>query len=184
MNPQIKILLYGSNLWYFGEGMLGPLFAVFAQRIGGNILQLTTAWAIYLIVMGVMIIIFGKMSDRRDAAKLMVAGYALNAIFTFGYLFVTSPYQLFIVQAGLGAAYALAVPTWLTLYGKFEDPGREGSEWGLVTGEGRIVTGIAIIIGGLIVTYASFTALFVVMGCLQVVAALYQARILRYTNPS
>lgn len=180
MNEQAKILLYGSNLWYFGEGMFGPLFAVFAQRVGGNILQLTVAWAVYLIVMGVIMIIIGKVSDRRDAAKLLIAGCALNALFTFGYLFVSSPTQLFIVQAGLGAAYAFASPTWLSLYGKAEDKGREGLEWGLVTGEGKILTGLAIILGGLIVTYFSFTVLFLVMGTIQVIATLYQSKILRF----
>lgn len=39
------ILLWSSNLWALGEGMLGPLFAVFAQRIGGNILDITWAWS-------------------------------------------------------------------------------------------------------------------------------------------
>ena len=32
-----RILLIADNLWYFGEGMLGPLFAIFAQKIGGDI---------------------------------------------------------------------------------------------------------------------------------------------------
>lgn len=31
-----------------GEGMPDPLFAVFAQRIGGKILDITWAWAIQL----------------------------------------------------------------------------------------------------------------------------------------
>ena len=40
-----------------GEGMLGPLFAVFAQRIGGNILDITWAWAIYLGMTGILTIV-------------------------------------------------------------------------------------------------------------------------------
>ncbi|MEA2006933.1 MAG: hypothetical protein U9O20_02115 [Patescibacteria group bacterium] len=35
-----KILLFGNNLWSLGEGMPGPLFAVFSQRLGGNILDI------------------------------------------------------------------------------------------------------------------------------------------------
>jgi hypothetical protein len=41
-----RLLLWISNLWSFGEGMLGPLFAVFAQHVGGNVLDITWAWAI------------------------------------------------------------------------------------------------------------------------------------------
>ena len=36
LNKNLKILLYGGNIWYFAEGMLGPLFAVFTERIGGG----------------------------------------------------------------------------------------------------------------------------------------------------
>ena len=29
----------GANIWYFGEGMMGPLFAVFTDRVGGDTLS-------------------------------------------------------------------------------------------------------------------------------------------------
>jgi hypothetical protein len=45
MNRFTKVLMTGSLLWYFGDGMLGPLFVVFAERIGGNILEIAWAWA-------------------------------------------------------------------------------------------------------------------------------------------
>lgn len=160
--------------------MFGPLFAVFAQRIGGSLLDIVWAWSAYLIVTGILTILIGRFSDRGlSKEKLMVAGYALNAVFTFGYLFVSSPLQLLMVQIGLGVAVALAYPTWEALYAKYEDKRNAGYEWGLASGEYRLVTGVAIVMGGLIVTYASFQALFLVMGVIQVVAALYQAQILR-----
>ena len=31
-----KILLIASSLWYFGEGLFGPLFAIYAEKIGGD----------------------------------------------------------------------------------------------------------------------------------------------------
>src|SRR3990167_2426171 len=114
LNKNSRILLYGSNIWYFGEGMLGPLFAVFTERIGGDILDISWAWATYLIITGILYIVVGKYIDgKHSKSKVMVFGYALNAIFTFSFLFVSSPWHLFIVQAGLGVAAAMATPTWL-----------------------------------------------------------------------
>ena len=108
-----KVLLYGANIWYFGEGMFGPFFAVFAERVGGDILDITWAWAIYLIVMGSMNILVGKVVDsRKSNEEVMIVGYALNAFFTFGYLFVTTPSGLFLVQGGLGIAAPPPTPTW------------------------------------------------------------------------
>lgn len=75
-----KILLLGANIWYFAEGMLGPLFAVFAQKIGGDILDITWAWATYLIITGILYILFGKLFNGREGKeKIMVFGYLLNA---------------------------------------------------------------------------------------------------------
>ena len=94
LNKKERILLYGSNLWYLGAGMLGPLFAIFAERVGGDIFDITSAWATYLIVSGLLIIFVGKVSDKTNKKKLVLAGYILNALFTFGYLFVDNPLKL------------------------------------------------------------------------------------------
>jgi MFS family permease len=179
LNRNLKLLLYGSNLWYLGEGMLGPLFAVFAQRIGGNVLDIAWAWAAYLIVTGLFIILIGKLSDGSfSKERMMVLGYALNALFTFAYLLVRTPLHLLLVQAGLGIAFALATPTWYALYAKHEDHRHAGTIWGLAVGEAFLLRGAAIIAGGLIVNTLSFTALFLTMGTIQVIAAIYQAQIL------
>jgi MFS family permease len=175
-----KILLFGSSLWLLGEGMLGPFFALFTERIGGNILDISWAWAIYLIITGFFSVIIGQISDRINKAKIMIFGYALNAISTFGYLWVSNIDQLFIVQIGLGLSLALATPTWNALYADDEDPNHSGFVWGLADGDYRFVSGIAILLGGAIIYYFSFQTLFLTMGTIQTLAALYQLRILGY----
>lgn len=180
LKKQEKILLIGSNIWSFADGMLGPLLAVFTSRIGGDILEISWAWAIYLFVTGVMVIVVGKVSDRYySKEKLMVVGYALTTVFTFSYIFVKSPMHLFLVQAGLGIALALCNPTWLALYDQYSDKKNDGYIWALSDGQTKMVTAVAILIGGTIVRFSSFTALFVAMGIIQLIATLYQAQILR-----
>jgi len=182
LNKKERILLWSSNLWLLSDGMLGPLFAVFAERVGGNVLDISWAWAIYLMVTGIGVIIVGKLSDGIFSQEwMLVIGYALNTVFTFGYLFVATPVHLFLLQAGLGVSLALANPTWYALYDKHSTKRHEGWAWGLADGEGKIVMGFAIILGGFIVTYFSFSALFIIMGVIQVFATIYQARILKKT---
>lgn len=162
--------------------MLGPLFAVFTEKIGGSILDISWAWAIYLGITGIGVIIIGRISDklRRGKEKLMIIGYGLTALFTFSYLLVSTPLHLFLVQAGLGIALAFANPTWYALYAK-HSPGirSSGYFWGLADGQGRIFTAIAILLGGFIVQRVSFEALFITMGLIQVAATLYLAKLLR-----
>lgn len=159
--------------------MFGPLLAIFTERVGGSVLDISWAWAMYLVFYGVLSILLGRASDHMHKGRLMVWGYGLNAVFTFGYLLVSNPLQLLAVQAGLGVAAALATPTWDALYDEYSDKKVDGMAWGLAGGTASIVTGIAIVIGGAIVEYSSFTLLFVTMGCIQVAATVYQANILR-----
>lgn len=180
MNKKAKNLLLGGNLWYLAEGMLGPLFAVFTERVGGDILDISIAWAVYLVVSGVLNILVGYIADKsRSAERLMVVGYFLNAAFTFAYLFVDNQPKLLIVQIGLAIASALATPTWDSLYAQHENPKKKGLLWGLARGGANMVTGAAILIGGYIVVHYSFTVLFLAMGTIQTIAAIYQTRILR-----
>lgn len=178
MRKEEKILLIGAMFWWLGEGLFGPLFAVFTGQIGGDLLDITWAWAIYLIVTGFLVMYVGRISDRVGHARLMVVGFVLNAILTFCYLLIDSPMELFLVQAGLGVALALAEPTWDALYAKFEDRSHAGYTWGLSNGTEELITGMAILIGGFIVSWYGFKTLFIIMGIIQTIGAIYQAKIL------
>ncbi len=179
LNKYNKLLISGANIWYFGEGMLGPLFAIFTERIGGNILDISWAWATYLIVSGLLYILVGKMTDaRNNNEEIMILGYGLNALLTFGYLLVSKPWHLFLVQIGLGVASALATPTWDALFTKDKSIKNNGYRWGLAGGTAHIITGVAVVLASYIVSYGSFTALFLTMGTIQIIATIYQAQIL------
>ena len=175
-----KILLRAAALWWFGEGLLGTFFAPFVQEIGGDILDISFAAALYYAMIGVLTYFVGRLSDRFVRKEvLLVAGGALNALFTFGYLFVSKPAHLFAVQAGLGFASALASPPWTALFAKYEVKESSGYTWGLRQAFEMFAIAGAILIGGLVIKYASFTALFISMGIVQTAAAIYQARILK-----
>lgn len=176
----LKILLASNMLWALGAGMLGPLFAVFTESIGGDVFDISWAWATYLIVTGALVIFIGKLSDTKvSKEKLLIAGLAVTTIFTFGFLLVSQPVHLLFVQAGLGIGLALSWPTWDALYSEYEDRKNDGFEWGLADGAEYLVTGIAILIGGAIVTYLSFKHLFIIMGFVQLAGTIVQSFILK-----
>lgn len=179
------LLLSSSSAWYFGEGMIAPFFSIFTQHVGGDILDITWVWATYLIVAGVFTILVGKLSDSRfSKPRLLVMGYALNALFTFAYLLVDSTLSLFVVQVGLGIASALATPTWNALYAQHHGDVESGLMWGISDGQEQIVTGIATIVGGLIIAKLSYTVLFLLMGVIQTLSALFLAQILLRPRPA
>ncbi len=165
MNKYELKLLTINNIWAFGSGMLGPLFAVFTDQIGGNILDISWAWSIYLIVTGIGIIILGKLSDSLNKRNLILLGLLITTIFTFFYLLVNSPIDLLIVQIGFGLGLALFLPSWNALYDQYSGEGKnDGYVWGTAKGNWYLFSGLAIISGGLIVNQYSFNLLFLIMG--------------------
>jgi MFS family permease len=174
MNQVERVLLYSSNMWIFADGLLGPLFAIYTQKVGGDIFDITYAVALYLIVTGILVIFIGKYSDKKKNHKeLLVLGYLLTAVFTLGYIFVSNTYELFFIQIGLGLALALCNPSWYALYDKYSTKNKEGEVWGLSDGEGKILTGFAVISGGMVVNYLGFNTLFIAMAVIQLLATIY-----------
>lgn len=175
-----SLLLWSSNLWGLGLGMFGPLYAVFAREVGGDVLELTWVYAAYLFVMGIGVIYVGKFGDKVGHERLLVFGRVLGTIATFGYLFVGSIASLFIVQIILGIAFAFSEPSWYALYDKHSgDGGNDGYVWGLSAGLWYMAQGTGLVIGGYIVTWYSFDALFVTMGTIVAISTFYQMRILQ-----
>lgn len=173
-----SILIWSSNIWNFADGLFGPLFAVFAQQVGGSVLDIAWAWGVYLIVTGVCVIIVGNISDKMSKLPILFTGYLLTALFSFAYLLVDSTLDLLLVQAGLGFALALSNPTYFALLGKHSNASTHGgSLWGWADGRDKIATGLAVLIGGAVVSATSFQTLFVMIGTLQLIATFYLARL-------
>ena len=179
LNKTTKILLIASSLWYFGEGLLGPLFAIYAEKIGGDLLDITWAWAAYLMATGLFYVLVGKFINNSIYKKqVMIFGYALNDLLTFGYIFVHNTQQLFILQIGLGIAEALSAPIWDSLFASNLENNNNTFHWSIANGHTHFVSGVAIAIGGLIANFISFEALFITMGIIQTIATIIQAKIL------
>lgn len=165
--------------------MLGPLYAIFSEKIGGDVLDLTWAWSAYLICTGFCYILIGKLFNRRGyKVQMMVLGYTLNALLTFGYLWVSSPLQLFWIQVGLGVAEAIGTPLWDSLYASSLHREHQTYAWGLSTGQSQIVSGLAFALGGVLTYYYSIELLFIAMGCIQLLAAVVTAQLLRNNSAS
>lgn len=178
MTKPVRLLLIASSLWYLSEGLLGPLFAVFSEKIGGDLLDITSAWSLYLIASGVAYVVVGRLLNKSPWKFRMIAvGYALNTLFTFSYLLVHDTRALFLVQIGLGIAEAIATPAWDAFYASSLADTEDTFAWGLASGHTQFISGVAIALGGLIAKFMSFEALFVVMGCISLVATMVQFRL-------
>ncbi|MBI4150661.1 MFS transporter [Candidatus Woesearchaeota archaeon] len=180
MKWKARYLLVAESLYEFAAGLFGPIYAIFVAQIGGDILTAGWAWALFAIVTGVTLYVMGLLGDRIKRDEWMVIiGFTLASFGFLGYLFVSAPWHLFVVQAILGFGWAFGTPAIDTIYSKNLDRGKTDSQWGLWEASIRIVEGVSAFIGGIIAFLFGFRILFLIMFGISVVAIFIVSSLMR-----
>ncbi len=164
MNKALKVLLVVSAFSSLAAGMFVPLYAVFVEEIGGDLLVAGEAYAAFSIAAGILIFFISKWENSvKHQENLVVMGYALASLGFLGLLFVETPVHLFIVQIVFGISTAITNPAFDGLYSRLLDRGKFVMEWGLWESTAFIFTGIAALAGGFIASVYGFRTLFAAM---------------------
>ncbi|MBI4174501.1 MAG: MFS transporter [Candidatus Aenigmarchaeota archaeon] len=181
MKPALKILILSSFFINLAAGLFGPLYAVFVQRIGGDLLTAGSAYAGFSIALGAMIFFLSRWEDRvRHQEKLIVIARGLQVIGISGYMFIRTPLDLLFVQIALGFSEAIITPAFDSLYSRNLDRGRSASEWGMWESMRAVVIGVAAITGGFVAQQYGFPALFSIMAVISIFA--FAASLLFYVH--
>lgn len=154
-----RILLLSDALSILSVGFIGPIYALFVEKIGGNILEAGTSYAIFMVTAGVVVLLLAVVEDRVKTQKsFIIAGYGIGVIGTVGYLFVNSSITLFLVQALLGLAMALKGPAYDGLFSRV-DMKHVTLAWGEWEAMDYFTLGASAFFGSVIAQYFGFTAL-------------------------
>jgi len=173
-NRALRILLWTNALILMAGAMFGPIYAIFVEKIGGNLMDASFAWGIFAVSAGITTFISGYFSDRmKESELLVVAGYAIMGIGFVGYLFVGSVIALFIVEAIIGVGEAIFSPSFDSLYSRHLDGHRSGSQWGAWESMYYFVMTVGAVAGGYIANHFGFNVLFTIMAVLCFFSALY-----------
>lgn len=183
LNIKIRYLLYASYLNLFSFAFFNPLFALYVIHIGARPEYIGIAWGVNMYAAAAMILLFGKFEDKRkNKEKLVIAGYFILAIGAFSYIWVTSLWQLFIVQVINAVGIGILTPAWRTTYALNEDKGKESLEWSFVDGGGRFFIATGAIVGSLLYKYYGFKTIFILIGIIQLIAAFLSLKLLNHRN--
>ena len=180
-NKQIRILLATNSFILVAGAMLGPIYALFVEKIGGNLLDASYAFATYTLAAGITTLVSGKYADKIKGNKLiLVTGYGIMGLAFFGYTLVNSIWSLLAVQILIGLGEAIYSPAFDALYSKHLDNYKSGEEWGAWESINYFTMALGAIAGGFLVTLFGFDIMFIVMGLLSFIAAIYLLRLPRH----
>lgn len=178
MQRQIKVLLTAHGFVNIALGMLGPIYALFVEDIGGDLLNASWAYAVYMCTAGCVTYLLGRWEDHYNHKESFVfVGYVLLTFGCISYLFVQSQAMLVVTQALLGFGIAVAAPSFDALYAAHTSRHKEASEWAMWESLNSIVLAVSAVIGGYIATMFGFHILFVCMSVLSAIGACVTLRL-------
>lgn len=180
MKRGIKILLFADAWMTFALGMIGPIYAIFVERIGGDLLDASWAYFTFMLTSGVVMYSISRWENHvKHKEKLVVAGYLIGAFGALLYYFVDGQSMLLITQVVLGFSVAILSPAFDAVYSHYVNKKKEASDWGAWESMGYLVTAIAALAGGYIADIYGFKTLFIVMFISSICGAIISFRLFK-----
>lgn len=181
INKIIKFLITSDFFLNLGWGLLSPIFALFilekitidnpakAAEVAGF------AALAYWISKAFIEIPIGRFLDKKAGEKddfwFMAIGLLIVAFVPIGYLFSTSPWHIYFFQVIHAIGMAMALPSWLAIFTRHIDKGKEAFEWSMETTSIGAGAGIAGGLGGVVASIFGFKILFIFVSSLTLISA-------------
>lgn len=183
INKIVKVLIVSDFFLNLGWGLLSPVFAIFilrditmqdplkAAEVAGF------AALFYWITKSFLTIPVGYFLDKRKGERddfwVMIAGEFIMVLIPLGYLLANAPWHIYFLQILYASGTAMAFPSWLAIFTRHIDKGKEAFEWGVESTSIGIGAGIAGGLGGIIAGALGFNVLFIAVSALNFVAAVF-----------
>jgi hypothetical protein len=177
LNKVIRFLITSDLTLSAGWGFLAPIFAIFIDRIeGGDVMVAGFAVGLYWITKSIVQPFIARHLDRNhgeiDDFYYLVSGLFVTGLVPLGYLFVTLPWQLYILEFIHALAMACVVPTWAGIFTRHIDKGEEAFEWSIESTAIGFGAGIAGMVGGVLAEVFGFEVVFILVSMFTMFAVL------------
>lgn len=186
MSPVIRFMILSDILIVGAGGLLGPVFALFIEDyiIGGGEAVAGIAAGIFLFTKSILQIPVANMIDRvrgeKDDFWFLTTFSLLMGAMPLAYLFISTPMQLYVVQFFYGIVTALTFPSYMTIFTRHIDKGKEGTEWGVYYTFTDIVSALLAVVGGYMAAREGFDALIMVVSIMGIGGSLMLFPIRKY----
>jgi len=168
----LKILFLSNGIFVFADRLLGPLFAIFAEKFDATILSVSFSWFVFMASATVFTFVVARFGDKiKEKEYLLMAGFIIRVISWLLYIFANSFTAFICIQVLLGIGEAVGSPAFDAMLATHLQKGAEindYSTWKLVQ---NLSLAIASLIGGFVVYFTGFNLLFIIMALLGLLAA-------------
>lgn len=175
-NGALRTLTIINSLFMMAGLAIAPIYAVFLEGVGASVFMISLLTATLMAARLVTLVVVRFVGDALfEKEYLLIADYALRASAWGALIFIETIAPLFIVQAIVGISAGIGTPSFLAIFARHLDHGRQVSEYADYN-ISKFVFGIfGTVGGGWIVSTYSFDVLFAVMAVIGFFCAIYIA---------
>ena len=162
-------------------GLLAPGVAIFLLQdiAGGNPAAAAkiagfgtlSYWVVKSIFQIPIAVYLDENHGEIDDFWFFLVGTTMTGFIPFGFLFATQPWHIYLLEALHAVGMALVVPSSSAIFIRHADKGREALESGLNSTVLGIGVGITGAVGGVLVAYVGFHAIFILTGIFTLLSA-------------
>lgn len=173
MNRALRIIVLSNAIFCFAGALFGPLYAIYVERITGNIIHIGASVALFSATTASLTFAFSKFSDRlKETEFLLILGFIFRAVGWIFYIFINAAWQIYAIQIILAFGEAFGSPAFNALFAVHLDQGKYLNEYGTWISIALLTSGIASFLGAIIVSLFGFKPLFVFMASFALMSAL------------
>ena len=167
--PILALSMFTSIL---GIGIIVPFLSLYATDMGASGIWLGMIFTGYGLASTIVSPIAGRLSDRRGRKRFLMIGLFIYSLTSLGYIYAVNAPQLALVRLIQGAAGGMIFPVALAYVGDLCEEGEEGKWMGYATAAFFSGFGFGPLMGGVLTEHYGMNLAFVIMGGLNMMAAL------------
>jgi predicted MFS family arabinose efflux permease len=148
-------------------GFMTPLWSNFVLNIGGDLQTAGIAVSIFSVVIGVFMCIAGWIENRYQNDEWFMCFSQLIVFLSYSaYLWVQHPWQLYLVQVGLGIGGAFQTPVICAIYQRYFTQKESTLFWAIWNGFFNIALGAGALVSSLLVAHFNYRTMFISLSSL------------------
>lgn len=184
MHRNVRLLLGSSIFIHMGLNILAPVYAIYVQRIGGQLIDASFSIGFYALLRGILYFVFAKLNDRHLPHRpILFGGYMMYAAAYLAYIIIDAPIWLFVIQGWLALADTILNPSWSTVIATSLQSGQERATYAKFYGYRSMFEALGAFIGGIAIVSIGFSWTFAIMSIFAACSAFFSLGI-RIDEPS
>ncbi|MES3005915.1 MAG: MFS transporter [Patescibacteria group bacterium] len=174
---ELKIMIVVSSTMTFIGAIFTPFYVTYIQSLNGSFLFAGSSLALFSILTGIFLFFLGKFETRySEKKKLIASGYAVKGVSFVVIGLSLSNISLLVGLVLMSIGSALSMPAFDALYTKHVNKEDSSIQWADLQSVAYIITGMAALIGTVLIQNFGFREIFIALGVLALIVSIFVYR--------